>query len=264
MSGGKDILPTEMLHAGQAALFKIKGHSNDFVRLGNLGEGSCFYYAFLHSLCGKNFIEMPLKDSRNAVKIFREKLALFFTYEKFKKCKLSTFLSHVYFIYYNESFAHFKKKAKFSSDLEELYQEFANNKEFSSSIMSVENITESLPKKLANLYEKINKKAFEIFQDYLKTYERDAGEEIIALMEEIFHVNIIVLDKNGKNRRTSLAEDESRNKNPFLLVYYLDFFHYESVGIIRKDESGEKKVFFKFSHKDEDIKKLLNARQDED
>jgi hypothetical protein len=168
----------------------------------------------------------------------------------------------VYFVYYSESFKIFSKFAKFSSDLEALQKEFENNREFSR--MSVENIKKLLPEKLANLYEEINKKAFEIFQHYLKTYERDAGEEIIALMEEIFHVNIIVLDMNGKNRRVSLEEDESTNKNPFLLVYYIEFFHYESVGIIRKDESGENKVFFKFSHEDEDIKKLLNARQDED
>lgn len=239
----------EMLDLNEVAYFLLPEQEHDFVRIGNPGDGACFFYSFLQSYCGVNFIGKTYKDSQNIVAEFRKKVGAFFTLDAFKNFKVQDVHSTVFQKYFNNAFKLYRKK-----DTEKLYNVLAANDRLFQE-MSVEDIKSAIGEPLATLYETIISRAYELFKTTIQSYREYADEPEIGIISEIFNVNILVLDMDGFLRRSLV--DASSNVKPFIIVYYMNNNHYESIGINKKGPAGNNKIVCLFDAKDQDILNLI-------
>lgn len=246
MSGEK-ISRSASLSLGEMAAFRLENVPNTLIRLGNPGDGACLFYSFLHSYCGKNFIEKSQRHAEKDVALFRKKLSEYLTLDSFKELKLSQKADFTFEYYFRIAFEKTELENK-----DALFTQLSNNQTTFRS-MPVDAIKTALGEPLASTYEQIISDAYQIFKKNLKTYREWADSPEIGYLQELFDVNILVLDLDGFFRG-DLQQD---NGKPCILVYYMNDNHYESIGIAKKDDSGNTKVFFSFHFQDDAIVALF-------
>ena len=206
-------------------------HLEDYtmIRTGVMGDGSCFFHSLFTSMNEREFKRI---DRKNYIKQQREMLS---------SLSIDQWLSlsdgNIAFLQYDQ----LAKKMK--------YRLVTDNP----NVMKKMNDTHIFPKELVN--QEILDKAYETYKKKLKNTRECITHIYVKYIMDYYKVNILFINEDGTFRSSGRQDcrDMERNGYPFVLMYYIDEAHFESIGRI---EDGHR-VRRLFSPKDKMIVDFL-------
>lgn len=247
------ISPTKMLATDASSVIKINSLPQfTMIRTGVQGKGSCYLHALITDINGKEFRSLSLELRDQLIHQTRKALAENLTVNDYLQllngelAKLQVFeiletkWVELFFNIYPD-----EVQRKYGDNI------FKLKAEISEQIQKLDNIEQELQqldpliaKPTKNILQTALRKAHQKFQSSLSRSYTDIDQYSMKYIDSKLNVNVVFIKPDGNIYTTSRSDCEQmkQNKLPFVLVYYLDEYHFEAIG--RLNANGTLQSYF--------------------
>lgn len=269
-------LDLEMLNRNEIKSFSIKDMPKNIetVRIGVVGDGSCFLYALLYTLCGSDYWNLNYYEQKSIQNQLRKQIANSLPFEKF--ITMENVLNQAYFKFFSvflpEKFDELKaqererlkleKKSNLSEEEQNLLQFY--NSQLVDNKSKIENfkhlskknelvrkliypndkegklqINDKMTLSQKTLIQEIQRISYNYFLEMLKKGEIE-DNQLYYISQEL-KVNIIIINATHNNAVYNYTNNCIQNNNPYVFIWW-NGVHYEA--ILQRLENGNLQTQF--------------------
>ena len=248
------VSPTKMLSTDESAIITINAIPEyNMIRTGVRGRGSCYLHALFTGISGREFRSLSSGQRDDLIHQYRQALASRITLEEYTHmlngefAKLQVFellekkMSRLYDTFprnvKEKSYHHIPKDIRDKNPVwfplqQEIFMTISNMIDIDAEIEKLDPI---LREPIQNVLQKALEKTFHNFKASLADYGKYIDQYSMKLIDEKLNVNVILINTNGSLYSTSDCEEMLQSGKNFVIVYYLNNVHFESVSRINED-----------------------------
>jgi hypothetical protein len=241
------ISPNKILHTDVSAAITVNAISDyTMIRTGVQGRGSCYLHALFTGMSGRDFRGLSIRKRDEIIHQYRQALATNLTKEEYlgilggNLAKLETFQiisqewSYIESKLFREIRLSYPKKEKDENPiLRQVHENIDNLSDIDGQVQKLDPILRNPFRTLLN--DKLEE-AYENFKSSLYNYTYYINQYHVNYIDKKLNVNVIFVKTDGSlYMSNSDCEEMLRTGENFVLVYYLDESHFETISRVNDD-----------------------------